>query len=103
MRKKVKITVIKTEYHQDLADRYAIPNLGMCPFHKEGQVLYSDGIHAPTGICGVVWQIMAPLVRQLSEGQLVQPSGTWLNDDSICVLACLDGIRPVTFLLEAEE
>ena len=60
-------------------------------------------LHFQVQICGVVWQIMAPLVRQLSEGQLVQPSGTWLNDDSICVLACLDGIRPVTFLLEAEE
>lgn len=51
----------------------------------------------------MTWQVMAPMVRQLSERKLVQPSGTWLNDDSICVLACPDGIRPVIFLLEAEE
>lgn len=35
-------------------------------------------------------------------GELVQPSGTWLNDDTIGVFACPDGIRPVIFLLEAE-
>ena len=36
MQKKVKITVLRTEYYQDLADRYAIPVLGMCPFHQKG-------------------------------------------------------------------
>lgn len=56
MRKNVKITVLRTEYYQDLAEQYAIPNLGMCPFHQKGQVLYSDGIHPPEGMCGVAWQ-----------------------------------------------
>ena len=52
-----------------------------------------------------VWrclQVIAPMVRQLSLGELVQPSGTWLNDDTIGVFACPDGIRPVIFLLEVE-
>ena len=52
-----------------------------------------------------VWRCLAgdaPMVRQLSLGELVQPSGTWLNDDTIGVFACPDGIRPVIFLLEAE-
>ena len=53
MRKNVKITVLRTEYYQDLAEQYAIPNLGMCPFHQKGQVLYSDGINPPEGMCGV--------------------------------------------------
>ena len=43
MHKKVKITVLRTEYYQELAEQYAIPNLGKCPFHQKGQVLYSDG------------------------------------------------------------
>ena len=30
MHKKVKITVLRTEYDQELAEQYAIPNLGMC-------------------------------------------------------------------------
>ena len=102
MRKKIKITVVRTEYDQELAEQYAIPNLGKCPFHQKGQVLYSDGIHPPDGMCGVAWQVIAPMACQLSSGELVQPSGTWLNDDTIGVFACPDGIRPVIFLLEAE-
>ena len=86
-----------------LAEQYAVPNLGMCPFHQKGQVLYSDGINPPEGMCGVAWQVIGPMVRRLSEGQTVQPTGTWLNEDSICVFACPDGIRPVIFLLEAQD
>ena len=102
MRKKIKITVLRTEYDQELAEQYAIPNLGKCPFHQKGQVLCSDGINSPDGMCGVAWQVIAPMARQLSLVELVQPSGTWLNDDTIGVFACPDGIRPVIFLLEAE-
>ena len=102
MHKKVKITVLRTEYDQELAEQYAIPNLGKCPFHQKGQVLYSDGIIPPDGMCGVAWQVIAPMARQLSFGTMVQPPGTWLNDYTISVFACPDGIRPVIFLLEAE-
>ena len=102
MRKKIKITVLRTEYDQELAEQYAIPNLGKCPFHQKGQVLCSDGINPPDGMCCVAWQVIAPMACQLSSGELVQPSGTWLNDDTIGVFACPDGIRPVIFLLEAE-
>ena len=102
MHKKVKITVLRTEYYQELAEQYAIPNLGKCPFHQKGQVLYSDGIHPPDGMCGVAWQVIAPMACQLSSGELVQPSGTWLNDDTSGVFAWPDGSRPVIFLLEAE-
>lgn len=90
-------------WYQELAEQYAVPNLGMCPFHLKGQVLYSDGINPPDGMCGVAWQVIGPMVRRLSEGQTVQPTGTWLNEDSICVFACPDGIRPVIFLLEAQD
>ena len=89
-------------WYQELAEQYAIPNLGKCPFHQKGQVLYSDGINPPDGMCGVAWQVIAPMARQLSLGELVQPSGTWLKDDRVGVFACPDGIRPVIFLLEAE-
>ena len=93
MHKKVKITVLRTEYDQELAEQYAIPNLGKCPFHQKGQVLYSDGINPPDGMCGAAWQVIGPMVRRLSEGQTVQSTGTWLNDDTIGVFACPDGIK----------
>ena len=60
MGKTVKITVLKAEYDQKLADQYAIPDLGPWPFHQKGQVLYTDGIHMPEGMCEVSWQVMAP-------------------------------------------
>lgn len=102
MRKQVKITVLKAEYDQKLADQYAIPNLGPCPFHRVGQVLYTDGLHMPEGMCGVTWQVLQPWICRLAEGNLVQPTGTWLRDDTKAVFTCVDGVRPVTFLLEAQ-
>lgn len=102
MHKKVRITVLRTEYDQELAEQYEIPNLGMCLFHQKGQVLYSDGINPPDGMCGVAWQVIDLVARQLSLGELVQPSGIWLNDDTIGVFACPNGIRTVICLLEAE-
>ena len=56
MHKKVKITVLRTEYDQELAEQYAIPNLGKCPFHQKGQVLYSDGIN-PVSKPEWVWNL----------------------------------------------
>ena len=41
-------------------------------------------------------------MQRVSEGQMVQPAGTWLNDDRVGVFVCPDGIWPVIFFLEAE-
>ena len=101
--KQIKITTIRTEYYHDLAERYAVPDLGPCPWHHEGEVVYCDGVHAPEGMCGYAWQAIAPLAGQLARGELVQPSGTWLRDDNSAVIACVDGIRPVIFLVEAVD
>ena len=98
--KKIRITVLRAEYYEDLAQKYAVENLGKCPWHREGQVMYSDGVHAPEGMCEYAWGAMAQLAGQLAAGELVQPSGTWLKDDEQAVVACVDGIRPVVFLLE---
>ena len=87
---------------EQVQNDYTNPNLGICPFHQKGQVMYSDGINPPDGMCGVAWQVIAPMARQLSLGELVQPTGTWLKDDRVGVFVCPDGIRPVIFLLEAE-
>ena len=101
MNKKIRITVLKAEVDQELEKKYAISNLGPCPWHQKGQVLYSDGIHQPENMCGVAWQFLAPSAESLSKGELLQPSGTWLKDDSVCVAACPGGVRPVIFLMEA--
>ena len=54
------------------------------------------------------WDVWRCLAGDCSHGASVilggtgSASGTWLNDDTIGVFACPDGIRPVIFLLEAE-
>lgn len=73
MHKKVKITVLRTEYYHELAEQYAVPNLGMCPFHQKGQVLYSDGINPPEGMCGVAWQVIGPMVGGCPKAKRCSP------------------------------
>ena len=101
MNKTMKITVLKANVDEELKARYAIPGLGPCPFHQKGQVLYTDGIHKPEGMCDYAWESVKSMAAPLARGELVQPRGTWLRDDHVGVVACLDGIRPVIFLLEA--
>ena len=101
MNKKIRITVLKAEVDKELEKMYAVPGLGPCPWHQKGQVLYSDGIHRPENMSSVAWQFLAPFAESLSKGELLQPRGTWLKDDSVCVAACPDGVRPVIFLMEA--
>lgn len=36
--KKVKITVLKTTFQEDLANKYGVDGLGCCPMLKEGEV-----------------------------------------------------------------
>lgn len=39
--KKVKITVLKTMFNEDLALEYGVDGLTVCPMLKEGQVFYA--------------------------------------------------------------
>ena len=101
MEKKVKITVLNAEVNQELKAKYAVADLGPCPFHPKGQVLYTDGVHKPEEMCDYAWDAVKVMVGPLARGELVQPRGTWLREDHVGVVSCLDGVRPVIFLLEA--
>lgn len=100
MKSKVKITILKSEIDKELAGKYAIPDFEACPFHKAGQVFFSDGEHKPADLCEYAWQPIKEQVHMLSEGKLLQPSGTWTKDDDKGVFSCVDGLRPVIMLIE---
>lgn len=96
----VKITILKSEIDKELAQRYAIPNFEVCPFHKAGQVYISDGDNKPDGLCEYAWEPIKEPVKMLSEGKMLQPKGTWMKDDDKGVFSCVDGLRPVIMLIE---
>ncbi|WP_455611672.1 TIGR04076 family protein [Cloacibacillus porcorum] len=48
--KKVKITVLKTTFDEELAREYGAEGLGACPMLKEGQTFYAD-YAKPEGFC----------------------------------------------------
>lgn len=101
MKRDVKITILKSEVDQKLADQYAISGFKACPFHRPGQFFVSDGTHKPEGLCEYAWKPIKEMVKMLSEGKLLQPRGTWMVDDDKGVFACVDGLRPVIMLIEA--
>lgn len=101
MKRDVRITILKTEVDEKLAEEYAIPNFDSCPFHKAGQVFVSDGERKPSGLCEYAWKPIEAMVESLSRGELLQPKGTWMRDDDKGVFACVDGLRPVIMLIEA--
>lgn len=103
MKQMVKITILKADVDTELAQKYAIPNFQPCPFHQAGQVFFSDGDHKPEGLCEYAWKPMQKMVKMLSEGQLLQPKGTWMADDDKGIFCCVDGMRPVVMLIEAVE
>lgn len=52
-----------------------------CPFHPKGQGLYTNGEHKPEGMCDCAWDAVKVMAGPLARGELVQPRGTWLQDD----------------------
>ena len=39
--------------------------------------------------------VLGVRMQRLSEGQMVQPTGTWLNDDMVGAFACPDGMQKI--------
>lgn len=101
---KVKITVEKRTVNEDLLEKYGSEKLGICNFHKEGQVYYcEDGWQKPEGLCDNAWKSMMEYVMTLAHGGRQFYDDEWLNEPNLAVVSCNDGIRPVIFKIEAIE
>ena len=53
--KKVKITVLKTTFDEELAREYGAEGLAACPMLREGQIFYAD-YAKPAGFCDEAWK-----------------------------------------------
>lgn len=106
--KKVRITVLKTMFLEDIASKYGVPGMGPCPLHKEGEVFYADH-RKPEGFCDEAWRAIGQCVFALAhvpgtktfyyEGE----GEGWNKDPGVAIGSCPDGFRPVVFKIETTD
>ena len=99
--KSIQITAMKQVLHQDLIDRYENPIDHACDI-RIGQVWIIDGVKKPEGFCPSAWDSLYPFVKVLAEGGGNFYDG-WMKNEKSAMIACSDGFRPVSFLLEVVE
>ena len=97
----VHITVLHRAFYPELAGRFLAEgrSVGPCPLLTEGQTfLYEGAAEMPAGFCPWAWIDLYRACATLSAGGF---DNQWYAQGHIRVECCTDGIRPVTFLLEA--
>lgn len=98
---RVKITVLKKRFYEDLAEKYLTEGktVGPCPLLSEGDIfIYEGNAVMPQGFCPWAWIDIYRGVSALSAGATYKP---WNNRDGEQILCCTDGVRPVIFSVEA--
>lgn len=94
----IKITVMKMVCHQDLIDKYENPINHACDM-KLGEEFVSVNAEKPDGFCHSAWESVYPFVKELAHGRGDFYDG-WMKNSKSAMIACNDGFRPVSFLLE---
>lgn len=102
--KKVKITVIRKMFNEDLVREYGADNLTACPMLREGQVFYAD-YAKPEGLCDEAWKAIYQYVFALAHGAGNETFyyGDWIRKPGVAICSCNDGLRPVIFKLEVTD
>ena len=101
--KKVKITVLKTTFQEDLAREYGVDDLGTCPILKEGEVYYGDWAK-PEGFCDEAWKAIYQYVFAMAHGvDGLFYYEDWIKKPGVAIVSCNDGLRPVIFKLETTQ
>lgn len=98
--KKVKITILKTTLHEDLANEYGIEGLSTCPLMNEGQIFYAD-YAKPDGFCDEAWKAIYQYVFALAHGiSDLWYYKDWIKTPGVAIVSCNNGLRPVIMKLE---
>ena len=101
--KKVRITILKTTFQQELAEEYGMDGLTVCPLMEEGQVFYAD-YAKPDGFCDEAWKAIYQYVFALAHGaDEIWYFGDWIKKPGVAIVSCNDGLRPVIMKLEATD
>ena len=101
---RVKITVLKKTFDQELADEYGANGLGPCPMLRQGDVFFAD-YAKPDGFCDEAWKAIYQYVFALAHGSGKELFyyGDWIRKPGVAICSCNDGLRPVIFKLEATD
>ena len=101
---RVKITVLKKTFDQELADEYGANGLGPCPMLRQGDVFFAD-YAKPDGFCDEAWKAIYQYVFALAHGgkDTLFYFGDWIDKRGVAICSCNDGLRPVIFKLEATD
>lgn len=101
---RVKITVLKTDFDEELAKEYGAATLsGSCPQFRPGEVIFCERHWQPEGFCGEAWKCIQHYVYALYYGATEPFGKDWMRNGNIAIATCNDGLRPVTFKLERVE
>jgi len=97
---KIKITVLKRMFNEDLANQYSKEEVAPCPVFSEGQEFiydpYGEG-NKPEKFCDHAWVDIYKLVFTLASNGSFP---TWMKNENSIIGCCTDGIRPVVFNIE---
>lgn len=98
--RKVKITVLKTEFYPELAEEYLSEGKGVgpCSLLKAGDTfVYEGSAKMPEGFCPWAWIDIYQSVSAIASGSSFAP---WNRREGQTIVCCTDGIRPVVFNVE---
>lgn len=99
MSDKVKISVLKKVFLEDIVEKYAKEGFTECKLFNEGQEFITDGRSVPEGFCSWAWaDIFKDILFVRNNMDCI---GT--KDKKTMVTSCTDGFRPVIFLIEPYE
>ena len=97
---KLKITVLRRMFNEDLAKEYCKDEVTPCPVFTEGQEFiydpYGEG-SKPENFCDHAWVNIYSLVFTLASNGSFP---TWMKNEKSAIGCCTDGIRPVVFKIE---
>lgn len=95
---KVKITVIETDYKEELIKQYGSPLLEVCHRHKVGDT-YITAFQKPEQLCEDAWCCIEKFVFTLAHTDEPLFWNDW-SKQGTAIVCCNDGFRPVTFKIE---
>lgn len=92
---------MKITRYDDLIAKYENPIAHACAM-VVGQCFIANGWQKPEGFCDSAWDSISAFVMTLAHGGEDLYSG-WMKNKRSAMIACNDGFRPVSFLLEAMD